>query len=488
MTNTKISLYILMVMVFCVVSPKKVMVGAQPQTEPATQTIFSESVSPNKLKADLDFLFRTIEEVHPNMYAYTSREEFVAYRDELYRRITQPMTRVEFYKEVAPAVAKLKNGHTYVYPFVKEFQKHVKSGGKIYPICLSVVGEDVILAKNCGMEDLPVGGKVLQIEGVDARETAMRYASYIAAECRDSNPNILSRSKVFWSLLWLEHGDTKALNIRIRDATGREKDYSVKPIAFKKAMERETTTASAKEEPYAYRRLPDSSTGLMKIRYFNDPKKVGSFLDQTFEDIKEQEIQSLIIDIRGNPGGNSMVADALLRFLTCKPIRQFDEFGIKFSKQYCKAKPGVLEQFQKHLLGKNLKEGSFFRAKAKDFPIESPNPANPLRFNGQTFVLIDGLVASTSVSFASAIRGHGVGKLIGTETMDTTSLYGECFPVTLPNTGMLVSISCKYFVCAGGKDDQRGLLPDYEVKQKQEDTVRGVDTVMQFTLELIGKE
>ena len=37
----------------------------------------------------------------------------------------------------------------------------------------------------------------------------------------------------------------------------------------------------------------------------------------------------------------------------------------------------------------------------------------------------------------------------------------------------------------GSKNDGRGVIPDYEVKQKPEDTAKGVDTVLQFTLNLI---
>ena len=39
--------------------------------EEPNQAAYLKPLSPDKLKQDLDFLFKTIEEVHPNMYAYT---------------------------------------------------------------------------------------------------------------------------------------------------------------------------------------------------------------------------------------------------------------------------------------------------------------------------------------------------------------------------------------------------------------------------------
>ena len=120
----------------------------------------------------------------------------------------------------------------------------------------------------------------------------------------------------------------------------------------------------------------------------------------------------------------------------------------------------------------------------KDFPA-APAEENPLRFKGRTYVLIDSGSASTSVMFASTIKGLGIGTIVGTETMDTTSLYGETFPVTLPNTGLQASIACKYFLMVGGRTDGRGVVPDYEVTQKPADMVTNVDTVFQFTLDLV---
>ena len=48
-----------------------------------------------------------------------------------------------------------------------------------------------------------------------------------------------------------------------------------------------------------------------------------------------------------------------------------------------------------------------------------------------------------------------------------------------------IPVPSKLIFQACGKSDGRGVIPDYEVSQKPEDTAEGVDTVLQFTLELI---
>ena len=200
---------------------------SQPRPTPPAQAILSETVAPEKLKADLDYLFKSIEEIHPNMYAYISEAEFAMFRDELYRRVSHPMTRLQFYKEVAPVVAKLKNGHTYVEGLAVPFDL------PRYPIELKMVGEDLLVAKSVGPAGLPVGGKVLRIDGTDAHAVIARYASFHPAERRDACPALVFKGPLLDVHFWLDHADdeTKTVKLRIRDAAGEEKDYAVEPIA-----------------------------------------------------------------------------------------------------------------------------------------------------------------------------------------------------------------------------------------------------------------
>ncbi|GAH36907.1 unnamed protein product, partial [marine sediment metagenome] len=159
----KVSSSFVLAFVWCLVHPVLGTAEGGTESQHVEQSSLSEILPPGKLKADLDFLFKTVEEVHPNMYAYVSEADFRVHRDGLYKRIDQPMTRLEFYKQVAPVVAKLRNGHTQVYPFLTEFKEHLESGGKIFAIGLRFDGENIILTKNYCHEKLPVGGAVLEI-------------------------------------------------------------------------------------------------------------------------------------------------------------------------------------------------------------------------------------------------------------------------------------------------------------------------------------
>lgn len=450
----------------------------QSQTE-LNQPAYLKPVSPDKLKEDLDFLFKTIEQVHPNMYAYTSEEEFSRLRDQLYSQIDRPMNRLEFYKLVAQVVASLKNGHTYIQPFTEELKQFLENGGRVFPLGLRLDRSKVILAKNYTSTQLPLSKTVLTINGQPTAEIFAKFARLFPAENKNTNPRVAERPEVFGWLLQLEFGPIESWTVEIKETNSLVNSYTVKPVPLKKIIAAKAGPNNEKEKNY-YQYLSEYDTPLLEINSFGtNLGKFKKFLRESFQKIRKQKVLNLIIDIRENSGGSDMNANALLEFLAQKPYKQFEQARIKISQQAQKGIAPIRQQSPQ--LFENKKVGDIITL---DLPLKTPAD-NPLRFKGRTFVLIGPKSFSTSTSFAAAIKQFDIGKLIGEETGDPTIVYGNCIDALLPNSALTVSIAGRAFVLAGGTDNGRGVLPDYEVKQKSEDTAKGVDTVLQFALNLI---
>jgi len=452
----------------------------------STQPVYAELIPPDKLGEDLDLLFKTIDEVHPNMYAYTSKKEFSKLRDKLYRKAARPMTRLEFYKAVAPVVAALKSGHTFVMTPQEEFAEYAKNGGKMFPVHFLCTGDAVTLAIYWGNEEIPVGAEVLTIDGEKAKEYLKRLARYWPAEGKEYNLGHLERggSSIMF-FLWLEKGHEESLKLTLKSPDGVIDEYAVVALSHDEinqaALKKQAETAKHKTQDsghpqlYTYRHIPDANVGLITFNFFKDRQQFGKFLKTTSQDVQEQNVENLIIDIRNNPGGNNMLGDDFLKYLTDKPFCQFEKAELKISEQACaryrwikREDPNIKIGSTKILKGKLIKPGD-----------------NPLRFKGKVFVLIGPKSASSSVSFASVMKHFHIGTLIGQETIDTPVNYGDIIYEKLSHSGLTFAVACKRFVCAGGKADGRGLMPHHEVRQKPEDTAKGVDTVLEFTLALI---
>jgi len=433
----------------------------------------SAKVIPSKkLMKDLDFLSKTIEEVHPNPYAYTSEVEFAKHREKLYGLLDHSMGTVEFYKLVAPAVASLRNGHTNVFPPFLEYNEHLKKGGRTYQLPLDWDEEKLFVIENKGFHPLPAGAIVLEINGEDASSVIMRMAQYFPAERRDSNPYVI----VMWLpiFLWIEYGDVESLKLKIKSLNGHIMDYEV--------MATEPRHKEASKPDYSYRLLPEVDAGLIEFNKFSDLDKFKEFLNATFGEIREKKVSDLIIDIRANPGGSSTLGDLLLEYLTDKPFCQIYEMQVKISPQARKQRyTGELKSYFPD--GTDLKS-PIITVRIPEEEYTEPRE-NPLRFNGRVYLLIGPKSASSSVGFANAIKYFKIGTLIGEETLDPITCYGDCLRFTLPNSQLTLNVAHKYFILPGGTNDGRGVLPDYEVRQEPEDRIKGIDTVLQFTLDLM---
>ncbi len=444
----------------------------QPKPSAPNQPAYLKSIPPDKLKQDLDFLFKTIEEVHPNMYAYVSQEKFKPLKEQLYERISSPMKPLDFYKVVAPVVASLKSGHTFMYPpsFKKTsaFGKYVKNGGKIFPLALDWDGERAILAGNYTDQNLPLGGVLLEINGQDASVVIKRLSRYFPAERRHIFPWQMERVELLRPAIWLEYGPVELLNIRIKAIDYTTSDYVINFTTSDKIKTKEVPN----NKKNSYRYFTGCDTYLIRLNDWSSLEGIKKFCNEVFEKIRDQKASNLIIDIRNNPGGNSTCAEAFIEHLTDQPYYLFEEAQVKLSTQFCSR------------YGVNVPSDAIGTMWTMKGQLKQSKP-NPLRFKGRVYLLAGVRSTSTSTAFAAAIKYFGIASIIGEETADPTTVYGNAFDFNLPNSNLRVLSACQIYVCAGSKNDSHGVIPDYEVKQKPEDTAKGVDTVLQFTLDLI---
>ncbi len=467
---------------------KIVLAETLPSSSKANNLDYSKLIEPDRLKEDLDFLFKTIEEVHPNMYAYTSKEEFDPLREKLYESIDHLMNRLEFYKLAAPVVSTLKNGHTWLQPpYLQEFSRYYKGGGHIFPLEIRWDGPTAIVSKNYSRNSLPLNGQVLTINGRSAPEMFANFARLFAAEYRHpypgkykNNPNLLR------FLLFLEYGRSESWDLKIRSNDGKVNNYTIESVSATEIIAQEAKD-NALASKFSYRHFPDYNAALLEIKSFGGKLKqfevfrhaFERFLNDGFRKIRQQKVTNLIIDIRDNEGGADNLVHRLMEYLTAKPYRLYEKTEIKISAQ----SHATIEHIRRQVPDKfaNKEEGDTVTI---EHSLRTPL-ANPLRFTGQVFVLIGSQTWSASTIFASAVKFFHVGTLVGEETPDTPTLYGSSIMFKMPNSQLQFAVASKLLVCAGGKPDGRGVIPDYEVKQKPEDTAKGVDTVLQFTLNLI---
>jgi hypothetical protein len=434
----------------------------------------SSMLTPEAMKKDFDFILKNIDEIHPNMYAYISKEEFNTLKVETYEKLNKPLNDLEYYIAIAPLVAEIRNGHTRIRPNKKALSILQSEITKAYPIEIDCHRGSVFIKGYYGLLDLPMG-EILEINNRNATAYLKQICRYNAVELKNYDLTLVEKGNLA-VLMWMDNGQMKPVNLKVKSEQGQIHNLTIDAVEIseikKVVVSRQSTKATP--EHFEFTHDKENDVAIMTIKGFSSRhlEKFKVFLEKHFSYIHEKNINNLIIDIRDNSGGSTNLSWELISCLTDKPFKLFSKILIKLSKQIEGKLPSKV---------KKEDEGKVVEFMSSD---KIPNKSYQV-FRGKTYLLINRNTFSTALGLAVVLQYYSLAILVGEETKDTPSGYGEVVILEAPNTKMQLQVSDKYFEALGDKKDGRGVVPDYEVYQKPQDTAKGIDTVLQFTLGLI---
>lgn len=455
----------------------------QPQEiETIPEEEIGKKYSPEELKADLKYMFATFEAVHPNLYAFTEEDKVKREIETVKEKLDRPFTRNEFYQKIAPVVAMLGDGHTSIHPPQEELEKALEQGLTVFPLGVNIErGRAFIRATEMQKESgVAAGSELLSINGKETKVIIEEFLKLISGEKDSFREKLLERH--FNHLLWLVYGFEGSFEVETKNLeSGERKEFTIKGVQAEDLPRR-----NREEAPYEFKMLPEYDAGYIDFRAFVDLEAFEVFLEDTFNLLQEEEVSHLVIDIRGNGGGNSRLGDAFLEYLTDEPFTQFTAIDLKMSEQIKSryGAGGLFLYLQALLAGELPREGTVL-----ELPTEKTVPGeNPLRFDGQVYLLTGPYSFSSAASFAAAIKHYYLGTLVGEETGGLLTTYGDVYRFALPNTYLPVGVSHKRFKSPGSEaNGDSGVKPHFAVTVTPEDLARDRDVVMEYTRELIEK-
>ena len=415
---------------------------------------------------DLDQLVVLMEDIHPDLYAVTHKESVYRVLDSLKLSLKPKVSENEVYRIFATLTASIKDAHTGL-----DLKNFIKRGSvffrKVPPYVFRIKDNKIYILKNYYLRKMiPVGSEVLSINNIPVTQCLAEVSSMLSHET-----NAYRDSWLQWPLLWGLWNDFNDFEITYKTQDGQTEtiDASSGLIAnFQFVLD---LSAGFGFKNYTFNTL-DGNVGYIDLRAFDNLPGFKIFLDKSFSHMKENNTQNLVIDLRKNGGGASSVSEELMQYISPVAYHSFDTSLLKISKYLIKKYaldttihiPGKLELEERDMIG--LRE-------------------NPLRFQGNCYVLISGYCFSTALDFPAMVRCYGAGVLIGSETGGRTRSFGSPVPVTLPGTGTKLKISGKKFVNPCATDSVSGLIPDHIVYNSIDDDVKKIDRVMEYTLQLI---
>jgi hypothetical protein len=241
------------------------------------------------------------------------------------------------------------------------------------------------------------------------------------------------------------------------------------------------------DDAYRYRTIDAGKVGVIDYRRCEDLGRFKVFLDTTFAAIQAAPVRALIIDIRGNGGGNSALNDLLWTYVSDKPFKQFGGVIVKacdrLKREYGHDK--YVEIYGDEAW--NAPNGMLLRfGTDPNSDLIVPGPL-ALRFRGPVYLLISAETFSSAMSCALAAKDFGLATIVGEATGEPVDSTGEIYTLRAPATGLRAFLTTKVFLPPKPHPPGQGVVPDVVVPTTLADVAAKRDPVLQATLAMIAR-
>lgn len=177
----------------------------------------------------------------------------------------------------------------------------------------------------------------------------------------------------------------------------------------------------------------DHNLAVLILKECNYNEAYLETLQDFFDEVKKNHIENIAVDLRNNPGGNSMVANAFLEYIDVDTYQSWD-CAIRFG--------WYLKEYTENVHQNQKKE-----------PV----------FQGKLFVLTDTLTYSSAMDFAMLIKDNNLGVIVGEPSGNLPNSYGDVLGFQLPNSKLYLNVSYKKWYRVDKTKAEEPLNPDYRV-------------------------
>jgi len=430
----------------------------------------------DQLREDLLFLRHKMETKNVNLYLYTPKKTMDSVFDALYAGINRPMSAREFYFHITAMEPYVKDGHSYLLP-AKALQKEYVEQAVYFPLNFIEYGGKIYITQNFSENsNLETGDEIMTINGEKAMDV---FNQLVAHQVRDGDdllyPKYLSQT-YFRSFYGFLNGFPPVYKLEIIKAGAQKTNFSINALPLAVIKQKRKLVANPrydrtnfdtaiswqihKEQSYALLQIRTWSNDILKSDY---KERFKTSIDAFMEALKDSEPQNLLIDLRGNQGGEGGNGIYLLRYLLDRPFIYF--YSVKAYKnnmQLKNAAPAL---------------------RKTNYPMDYV-------FKGNVYVLTDGGSFSNSAIFASLIQFYKRGKIVGGETGGNGAvLSGGAGYFEAPNTGInLLKVTNRMITGNGQVNRQGSVKPDIVIQPGLPDILNNDDVVLKKLVEMIGRK
>ena len=221
-------------------------------------------------------------------------------------------------------------------------------------------------------------------------------------------------------------------------------DVAIKVMRAGEAVETVATRDVIQVQTVRYE-MKEDSIGYIMVSEFDDV--TYDQFKEALDDLEAQGMQRLVIDLRGNPGGNLTTVTDMLKIL--------------------------------------LPEGTIVSTEDKYGNVEEVACDGKNEFTKPLAVLVNQYSASASEIFAGAVQDYGTGQIVGVTT------YGKGVvqqPMDLNDGTYLKLTIAEYYTPSGRSINGEGVTPDVEVEYEYNADDPQADNQLEKAMEIVREE
>ncbi len=431
----------------------------------------------------LEALVAFIQEVHPNAYRFISKAELDAHLKAEIQDLGGDRDPITLARAASRILAVIGDAHLAVgiAPDV--------TTGPLVPFLLKRAGERIFL--DASEPAMPIGTEVISVDGRPAGELLASMARLASVD--GARPTVMAAEaeRRFPFLALLELGAKDAYELRVRRPGAMPETVTLQ------ATNREGVArlTAARHSAPVWGAMPESGepawptlepidvdTNLLRLASFGllDESGYEERITALFAMLEPES--RLVVDLRGNEGGNRALGIIVLKRLLGRPFTQWTSVATRVKR--------IPNAFRESV--------SFPLAPASalyDFPgtrqgqrwvvdgdplAERMVPLDELH-QGPIAVLVDDATNSAAMEFLVGLLAHREGvQVIGTETQGACDRHTGQLPVVFNADGLAAIISLFEIDMVTVAHCQPGgvIVPDMEIDYTEEDFLRGRDPYM----------
>jgi hypothetical protein len=420
----------------------------------------SPRYSPQEVKEDLSYLYTTLQGAHYNLYVNKSKASYDSAYDRLYGSITDSMTKLEVTRLFQSFIALGEIAHCNTgFPAAAYFDSIVQHTHYMFPLNLSMVKGRIVVLDNFSADPSIKPGDEIAF---DQFEQTLAMVSGESGAMRGTVADLYAFPRIYWWRFGAKRSFTVKVNgsrtVKLQGILAMDlekKMENVQPI-FNTARNFRMMGEVAYLHPGIFL---NNNSGMNTSEHSTfDNNEFIHFIDSAFLQIHAAHAQKLLIDLRGNPGGDNSFSDPMIAYFADRPFWFCHDFFVRTS--------AVTKEFWKDVTDTSLlvlRSQILEHANGDTFSVKFNTYAprtDSLHFNGEVYALVDKYSYSNTVSVAAIIQDYHLGKILGEPTADVATTYGATHEIKLPHTGLDVSYPKALIVRPNGDKQLKGVTPD----------------------------